>query len=408
MAPNDITSYHPDYENWGPERQDRPDILFQYLRKDYKSKVYKPKKWYDENRIVLDMNDQPIKKWRELPLVLSSELEGFMMEGIRRLQPKISVKDFRARMPKIIVAGPKNESRRIYGLSTLAMRMSRFRLGACCVAWGDRDVSDSFKDFIDQILPESCHAQNSTKAFRDLTAYETKKALEVRKGKFLSRAGPYALNKKDREKRDLRDQREMAKLKEEHDAILEAFQARSEVSASSGNRAREKRVSEVDSDSEEVLKIPRKRQTNRSRSASPSASPAKRHRAKSPNDSQARRLRRSSRLSQNPSSWDFPASMGVSEVMAAHRLGLRGSEASPGRHPTDSPSKNRSSTVQLNRRPTTGRKPPVERANPSPAPITPSQFVPAPLREFNFRLPPPDPAALDRLISSSSPPSPNK
>lgn len=116
------------------------------------------------------------------------------MEGIRRLNGNITIRDFRARMPKSIPKGSGVNIREVYGLSTLGMRMSRFRLKACCVAWSDRDGGDSIKDYFDELLPEHCHANNSTKNFRDLTAYETAKAVEPNKGVFSSRAGSKALD----------------------------------------------------------------------------------------------------------------------------------------------------------------------------------------------------------------------
>ena len=240
--PNDITSFHPNYISWGPERKDRPDILYQYTKNDHLSPTYTPETWYDDDRIIIDLDNRPVKKWLELPLVISSEFEGFMMEGIRRLNGNITIRDFRARMPKSIPKGSGVNTREVYGLSTLGMRMSRFRLKACCIAWSDRDGGDSIKDYFDKLLPENCHAENSTKNFRDLTAYETAKAVEPNKGVFSSRAGSKALDEETRQLRKADHEKRLMKLKEKHDAAAENPQADLEsLSSSRGVRDRDRR-----------------------------------------------------------------------------------------------------------------------------------------------------------------------
>lgn len=261
---NDITSFHSDYINWGPEREDRPDILYQYLKKSHTPPYYTPEIWYDDDRIVLDMDDHPIRKWREIPLVLSSEFEGFMMEGIRRLNSNISIKDFRARMPKFVVKGPKPARRKIFGLSTLGMRMSRFRLQACCIAWSERDGGDSIKDYFDQILPERCHAENSTKNFRDLTKYEIMKATEPNKGGFSSRAGSHALDETTRTARREDRQKKLVKLKQEHDVMFGSSMSNLESSISATSHIPNRgRVENSSSDDEEENASSIKRQDSK-------------------------------------------------------------------------------------------------------------------------------------------------
>lgn len=82
------------------------------------------------------------------------------------------------------------------------MRNTRFRLNACCLASADREGSDVFKAYLDEILPANCHADNSTESFRDLTNAEVRNARFPNNGKFPKRAGKRALDEATRQQRD--------------------------------------------------------------------------------------------------------------------------------------------------------------------------------------------------------------
>lgn len=214
----DVTSFHPDYQHNGPDRQNRHKILFVYEQLDYPVASYTPAPWMYRGRIVLDPDNYPVRKWREIPLVLSSAYDGYDMEVVRRLNPNITYQDIRARMPRYVLKGAnlKNAG----GLSTLSMRNARFRDVACCLAWIDRNGVDNFKDTLDKLLPKECLAANSTEGFRDLTAFEVAEIKAPNKGKFLQRAGPRALDKAVREKRNGGEKKRLEKLKADHERIL--------------------------------------------------------------------------------------------------------------------------------------------------------------------------------------------
>lgn len=179
-----------------------------------------PETWMYQGKIVLDPENDPVQKWDEIPLVLSSAYEGYDMEVVRRLNPKISFRDFRARMPRSFVKGATRK--KAWASSTLSMRNSRFRLGACCLAWDDREGSDALKAYLDMLLPPECIATNSTEGFRDLTPYEVKEAKAANKGKFLNRAGAQALDEATRQERDEVEQQRSRKLLNEHNEIVGA------------------------------------------------------------------------------------------------------------------------------------------------------------------------------------------
>lgn len=82
------------------------------------------------------------------------------------------------------------------------MRITRFRLSACCLAWSDREGSDVIKTYLDRLLPQDCHDDNSTENFRNLTKLKAKEARRLKKGEFLNRAGKHALDEVTRQNKD--------------------------------------------------------------------------------------------------------------------------------------------------------------------------------------------------------------
>lgn len=171
-------------------------------------------------RIVLDPEDDPVRKGLEIPLVLSSQYEGYDIEVVRRLNPNISFRDFRARMPRSFIKGSTRRSS--WGLSTLSIRNTLFRLAARCLAWTDREGSDILKAYLDTILPQACHAENSTEGFRDLTNLEVKRAREPNKGSFLKRAGRRALDEATRQERNRLEEKRSENLEAKHNQMVGA------------------------------------------------------------------------------------------------------------------------------------------------------------------------------------------
>lgn len=216
---NDVTSFHPAYKSHGPDRESRHKILYIYEQPG-PVRVYDPETWMYRDQIVLDLNDDPVRKWTEIPLVLSSAYEGYDMEVVRRLNPQITYRDFRARMPRSFIKGSTRKDS--LGPSTLSMRNTRFRLSACCLAWDDRQGSDTLKEYLDAILPPECLRANSTEAFRDLTAYEVEQAKAPNKGNFLERAGRRALDDVTRQNRNQNEQKRSKQLLAQHEKTVGA------------------------------------------------------------------------------------------------------------------------------------------------------------------------------------------
>lgn len=181
---------------------------------------YTPETWIDQGRIVLDPDNNPVRKWPEIPLVLSSKYQGYDMEVVRRLNLNITYRDFRARMPRVIIKG--KTAKKAWALSTLSMRNTRFRLAACCLAWADREGSDILKAYLDKILPPECLAVNSTEGFRDLTLFEVEQAKGPNKGNFPQRAGGRALDEATRQKRNEVGQTRSKTLLAQHHEVVGA------------------------------------------------------------------------------------------------------------------------------------------------------------------------------------------
>ncbi|KAL9120534.1 MAG: hypothetical protein Q9187_002909 [Circinaria calcarea] len=142
--------------------------------------------WYDNGRIVLDLDNHPVKLYTDIPLACSSAMEGGWMEAIRRKNPMITHKDFRARMPHS--RGEEGYTKRLCGITALSNRQWRFRKLTGCLAWDARAGNDKIRRYMVNLYPASCLQANSSKAFRDLTKIELEEIEQLNKGQFPERA----------------------------------------------------------------------------------------------------------------------------------------------------------------------------------------------------------------------------
>lgn len=81
---------------------------------------------YHYGHLVLDIDDRPVREFKELPLTLSGQCEGLRMEFYRRTNPRISGPDFRARMPDRSRCTSRATAKKVKG-PALANRMARDR-----------------------------------------------------------------------------------------------------------------------------------------------------------------------------------------------------------------------------------------------------------------------------------------
>ena len=127
----------------------------------------------------MDSDDNPIKLWRKVPLLCSSQMSGAELEAISRTNPEMPLSAIRARMPAIFTG----EEWCPPTLNTLRMRMSRFRAKAGLITWNKREGSRQIQQEIFKILGPQCIHENSTRSFRrDLTEEEIAKVKGVNEG----------------------------------------------------------------------------------------------------------------------------------------------------------------------------------------------------------------------------------
>lgn len=199
--PGDITAYHPEQQNWGLKRHQRPEILHQYEKDGYKNPTYVVPIWVHNGKIVLDHEDHPILAFRNMPATISTKVEGFLQEAISREDSRIDVKDFRARMMENPKGKTTKKSTRP-SLSAISMRRSRFRWRAGYLSWTTRTGSQDIKDYLDALLPDTCKMNNTTKGFRDLKRSEVKLMSQKNRGKHLKRAGSRSITVEKRKQMD--------------------------------------------------------------------------------------------------------------------------------------------------------------------------------------------------------------
>jgi len=181
---HDQTSYHPDQRAWGPERCDRPDILFQYEKRDKpeeeRSAQQYPGFLRHRGRIVLapdPVPHRPVLDYPEIPLTLSSNTEGWLLEAICRLNDSIILQDLRDRMP---LDRQTSDNR-------LSMKRSRYRWRSGSLSWNPREGREAIKGYLDKLIPEHLLKNNTTEGFRDLEDHEIEEMKAKNKGKYPER-----------------------------------------------------------------------------------------------------------------------------------------------------------------------------------------------------------------------------
>lgn len=127
---------------------------------------------YFDGFLVIDHKGQPLKPFRGIPLTLSSKLEGWRAEAIRRSDSRIRNMDLVVRMPVKVQPSangiPTREA--VVEVNTVAGRQSRFREQAGAITWG-RPTATNIHDFLWSLLPQHCRDKNLALP-RDLTNQE--------------------------------------------------------------------------------------------------------------------------------------------------------------------------------------------------------------------------------------------
>ncbi|MCJ1232928.1 hypothetical protein MMC14_000882 [Varicellaria rhodocarpa] len=77
---NDVTCFHnfKGQQNWETAREQWPEILYHYESKGETRTGRKAEPWVREGKLVLDINDDPVLAFKELPATISSKCEPAM------------------------------------------------------------------------------------------------------------------------------------------------------------------------------------------------------------------------------------------------------------------------------------------------------------------------------------------
>lgn len=190
-----VTSFYPEHLRWGPNRDDRPDVLFAW--EEDKETNPRPKcqghmYWEESGKkyLVLDPHDNPVKDW-DIPSTIASNIPGYKLEAMRRQNMSLGHKDCEyldyryifpladlfkvwARMPSQI-----NREELAPPNSSVNMPMERFRFHAGLTSWTERQKTSTIKAGLRKLYGDKLQ-NNSVRAFgRDLT---TKEIAEIKKG----------------------------------------------------------------------------------------------------------------------------------------------------------------------------------------------------------------------------------
>jgi len=163
----------------------------------------------DNGRVVLGPDASPIRDFRDIPKLCSSQMEGFRMEAISRMDSRIAISDFRARMMRDGLPGA----------NAISMRKTRFRNRGRCLAWDRRAGTDFYEVKLRKEMTQDMIDRNSTEGLEDLSSGKVEKLQLETAGKAPARSGKRALDDNVRAQR-LDAAKEKNKLKLEAEAKL--------------------------------------------------------------------------------------------------------------------------------------------------------------------------------------------
>ena len=203
-AMSDVTAFLESQKDWDLERDNGwtgIEVLFEFaVPKHTRSSNVS---WlFDEGRVVLDLDNDPVKDYKDIPLTLSSEVEGALMEAISRLDDNIKIYDFWARLSVHLFRATKQlltsdrpkycKSGGILTPGALSRRMGRFRLENAVTAQDTRKGSKALREFLWNRMSLAARDANSTRELKKLSKEEQAQAKEPNAGKHAANAGGWA------------------------------------------------------------------------------------------------------------------------------------------------------------------------------------------------------------------------
>ena len=164
---------HEDQLSWGEDIKHRPVELRMF---DPSGGENEPKKAighlkYD-GKLVVDYRHEPVQAFPSLPLVISSNAEGWRIEGWMRSDKRIRITDIVARIPVVVITDPAGHRIRVpeYQAGTLRERAKKFRHLTGLVPWKSKG-DPRIKEFMDSLRSPAEKSRNQAIG-RDLTDLE--------------------------------------------------------------------------------------------------------------------------------------------------------------------------------------------------------------------------------------------
>ena len=176
-APDDRTAFHAPHQHWSPERDLWPritdNILNRLERRGYRGRNAEkvPKTLSYRGLVVLDHDNHPVRCFEDLPIVLSSAIDGWELEVFFRLDARVQRRDIRARLPSQFDT-TRRHNNDLFGMSALGNRRMRFRKDAGILAWETRKPSAAIIEFLKARLPAGAIEANTTRDVGPLTDRE--------------------------------------------------------------------------------------------------------------------------------------------------------------------------------------------------------------------------------------------
>ncbi|KAL8685715.1 MAG: hypothetical protein Q9218_007585 [Villophora microphyllina] len=199
----DVTSYWPDHHDWGFEnRDDRPDVLFQFLPPAKSRSTSRNKVMTNRGRIIIAEDGSPVIDF-PIPFCLSSQTEPGRLEAMSRKNGnKITKRDYLARMPPDVL-DKQGKRKFLITPCAIGMRRLRFRDQAGLLAAEQRQGSLARKRAIIQCIPPATVAQmlvtNSLRCLgKDLSLAEQTWVDSTNRGKCPEKAGKHRVTEEHR------------------------------------------------------------------------------------------------------------------------------------------------------------------------------------------------------------------
>lgn len=137
VGDGDITAFHAAQANWGPRPENWPAVLNVAKKVEYDIATHVPELWFDGGRLIIDRDNHPVKKHHEIPVTLSSQVEGWLLESIWRENHHLNRVDFWARLPDNYKQR-NGQWREIYGITNIGNKRLYFRDKNGLTSWEER------------------------------------------------------------------------------------------------------------------------------------------------------------------------------------------------------------------------------------------------------------------------------